>query len=186
MVQGLRAGDGSTVARDHQGGCRHRAGGGRPGGPRRWRPESASDALPRGDRSVRNAPPLTTENQLGGVVVDALDRFLQFAERAAAVDGKGFVLLEARIGETHQPGRNLVGGRRARPRYRGCGQGRFSGSLMVPGSLTPRDRRARFACVSPIPPRWRPYRTRHCPAGLFQGAGTAQAAIPPCRSGSDW
>ena len=97
----------------------------------------------------------------------SLVTFLQPA--AAAVDGKGFVLLEAGIGETHQPGRNLVGGRRARPRYRGCGQGRFSGSLMVPGSLTPRDRRARFACVSPIPPRWRPYRTRHCPCWAVPG-----------------
>ena len=120
---------------------------------------------------ARNAPPLTTENQLRGVVVDALDHFLQFAERPAAVVRKGFVLLEAGIGETHQPGRNLVGGRRARPRYRGCGQGRFSGSLMVPGSLTPRDRRARFADVSPIPPRWRPYRTRHCPAGCSRVRG---------------
>src|SRR5580700_1639866 len=53
-----------------------------------------------------SSPP---ENELRGVIVDILDRLVQLDERAAAFDREGFVFLQARIGEAHQPGRDLVG-----------------------------------------------------------------------------
>ena len=43
------------------------------------------------------------------MVVDILDRLVQFEERAEAFDGERFVFLQAGIGEPHQPDRDFVG-----------------------------------------------------------------------------
>jgi hypothetical protein len=43
------------------------------------------------------------------VLVEVLEHLLQLGKHAAAVDGDRFVFLEAGIGETRQPGGDVVG-----------------------------------------------------------------------------
>src|SRR6476620_4242060 len=52
---------------------------------------------------------LLSEDQPRRVLVDVFDRLVELGERAAAVNGEGLEFLEAGIGKTGEPDRNLVG-----------------------------------------------------------------------------